>query len=384
MLYQGKSDKKMLKKLLLGATVCAFLPSIALAQNPTVTVGGFSNFMAGITSQKDQYSTGSNSRDTKFLNDNEVKIRADGTNDAGLKYGAVIDLEADVTSDTLDQGLNAHKTYVYMENTLGRLELGSAFGPSRTMKIDAFTVSRGFGGVEGNWTFFTNVFDVGAGDYILVPELPLDYGTPAYGLADTENASKVVYYTPEYKGLQLGVGYVPDSGNRGTAAAFNTNTDDPRYFENIGIVSATYKTTVRDFNFATNFGGQYGNAQDQAREDLNAYAIGASINYDKFTLGGSYSDWGKTSALKTAADKDADYWSLAGSYVNGPVGASLGYFNSTRQGNDTTTYALSVDYALAPGLTPFAELVAFEMDPADSTTAKNKGTVLMLGTLLNF
>ncbi len=384
MLYSEKSNKKMLKKLLLGITVFACMPSLALAENPTVTVGGFSNFIAGMTSQKDAYRTGGNSRDSKFMNDNEVRVTAAGKSDNGLKYGAEIDLEADVTPDTLDQGLNSHKTFVFLESTVGRLEMGSVFGPARTMKIDASTISRGFGGVEGDWNFFSNVTDVGTGNFIIVPELPLDYGTTTYGLGDTEVSTKISYYTPVYKGFQLGLAYSPDSGNRGTAASFNTNTNDPRYYENIAIVGASYKATVKNVNIATSFGGQFGNAESRENEDLNAYSLGASLNYDKFTLAASYSDWGKTGALKTANAHDGNYWSLGGSYVNGAVGTSLGYFSSHREGNDTTSYVWGVDYALAPGLTPFSEVAVFEMDPADGSVSKNRGTVLLLGTLLNF
>ncbi len=382
MLYSQKSLKSPLKKLLLAATVCACMPAGALADSPTVTVGGFSSFLAGVTNQKDVYRTGANSRDSKFLNDNEVFINAEGNADNGLKYGAEIDLEADVTSDTLDQGLNAHKTYIYMESGFGRVEMGSVFGPARTMKIDASTISRGFGGVEGDWSFFSNVTDLPT-NFIIVPELPLDYGTTTFGLGDTENSTKVVYYTPEYKGFQLGVAFSPDSANRGTAAAFNTDTNNPLYYENIAIVGASYKKSVRDVNLAASFGGQWGNAQDRAVQDLNAYNVGGSVNYDKFTVAGSYSDWGKTGSSK-AAGRKGGYWSVAASYVNGPVGTSLGYFDSRREGNDTTAYVWGVDYALAPGLTPFSEVAVFEMDPEDSAIPKNRGTVVMLGTLLNF
>lgn len=376
-------NKRFLRIIILFLTVF-HISETAFAEGPDITVGGFSSFITGTTNQKNEYRIDADSRDTKFMNDNEIFIAVTDRSDSGLVYGAEIDLEADVTADTLNQGLNAHKTFIFLESSVGRVEMGSVFGPARMMKIDASTISRGFGGVEGDWSFFSNVLTVGAGNYIVVPELPLDYGTVAYGVGDAENSTKISYYTPEYKGFQFGVAYSPDSGSRGTAAAFNTNTNDPRFFENIAIVGATYKASVQDINIATSFGGQFGNAENRNREDLNAYSLGASINYAKFTIGGSYSDWGKTGSLKIANKKGGDYWSLGASYVDGPVGTSIGYFSSSREGNDVVSYVWGIDYALAPGLTPFGEVAVFGIDPENRSISKNTGTVVILGTLLNF
>ena len=48
-----------------------------------------------------------------------------------------------------------------------------------------------------------------------------------------------------------------------------------------------------------------------------------------------------------------------------------------------TTYHVGVDYKLAPGLTPYAEVTWYD-ENAVSTINDNKGYVVIIGTQLNF
>ena len=112
-----------MKKILLGTTglvAVALLATAASAETPKVTLGGFSDFQSGWTNDDRDAGVRSNG----FRNDNEITVKVDGKTDGGLGYGAQIDLEADTTNDADNQGVNASRTFTYLDGNWGRVELG--------------------------------------------------------------------------------------------------------------------------------------------------------------------------------------------------------------------------------------------------------------------
>jgi hypothetical protein len=113
----------IMKKILLGTTglvAVALLATAASAETPKVTLGGFSDFQSGWTNDDRDAGVRSNG----FRNDNEITVKVDGKTDGGLGYGAQIDLEADTTNDADNQGVNASRTFTYLDGNWGRVELG--------------------------------------------------------------------------------------------------------------------------------------------------------------------------------------------------------------------------------------------------------------------
>jgi len=192
-----------MKKILLGTTALVSLfAATAFAEAPSVTVGGSLNFQAGFTDQDSTYRTGANSSRDAFTNDTRVNLKAQGKADNGLVYGGVIELLADVSNPNDNSGVNADRTYLFLESGFGRVEAGSNVGASKTLKVDASTFARATGGVDGDWYRYVNTAVgsvTGVAGYILTPDLPLDAGLDARG--DTENASKVTYYSPRFAGV---------------------------------------------------------------------------------------------------------------------------------------------------------------------------------------
>lgn len=382
-----------MKKVLLGTTaLVSLLASAAFAEAPTVSVGGSIDFQAGMTDQKKEYRTGANSRNGKFANDTNVDVKVAGKADNGLVYGANIRLLADVTESNDDSGLNADRTYTFIETAAGRIEAGSNVGATKALKVDASTLARATGGIDGDWNRFVNgsltdqsVVTGAAGlIYAMTPDLPTDAGILERG--DTENASKLSYYSPRYSGVQLGVSYTPDTGNRGTALAFTSKYDTRQYGNVIGG-GLNYKQSFEKIGVAASATGEFGESENSALEDLSAYALGLEATYANFTLGGSYGNWLKTGQVKGAANnKNADYWTLGGAFVQGPVGASVTYLSSERRENKFSNVSVGADYQLAPGLVPYAEVSFVKFDPnrAVSTSRENEGTIFLLGTQLSF
>ena len=374
-----------MKKVLLGTTALVGLfAGTAFAQGPAVNVGGFIDFQAGFSDQ-DFDTTGATSRDVKFQNDTEVHVSVDGKSDNGLGYGAVIELEADVTADGDGEGLNADKTYIFGEGGFGRVELGNNVSAADALQVDAGTIARATGGTDGDFYDYVNLTGVaGSGlpggiapdaKFIFSDDLPT-----AFQAGITEDATKITYYTPRFSGVQFGASYTPDQGDGGTAAGFTG--DNGTDYENVFNLGLNYTAQQGQVGIQASVTGEFADNESAAMENLNAYALGLVLSYGSFSVAGSYGDWNDSFQAVGSTD-DSDYWTLGGAYEQGPVGVSATYLNSDFAGNELDLLSLGADYQLAAGLVPYVEVNIFDADEA-GTSVDNDGTVVLVGTELTF
>ena len=379
-----------MKKFLLGTTAmigaATLFATAARAEGPAVTLGGFYNFQAGVVDQDSPYKTGANSSDFKFRNNTRVDVKVDGKADNGLGYGAVVQLQADVTADGDNGGLNADRTYLFLESNAGRLEAGSQVSPAKTMRVDASTFSHGTGGVDGDFYNFVNTGFANkasgayGGGFITTPDLPLD-GGDASGANATENATKVIYYTPRVGGFQAGVSYAPDSGNRGTAAGFTTDSNAGQA-QNVVDLGLNYTGQFDQVGVAASATGSFGDAEAAGTDDLRAYAAGINATFKGFTAGGSYGHTGDSLQLSSATG-GGKFWDAGLGYEAGPFGVSVSYIDTKLNDNKFTNTVVGADYKLAPGLVPYVEVNFFDLNPA-AAGPSNSGTAVLAGTQLTF
>lgn len=403
-----------MKKILLGTTTLIGAASLfagaALAETPKVTVGGYANFEVGMVGDD----LDANQRAHAFRNDTQVSFKIDGKNDSGLGYGGEVSLLADTTNDIRGRGANASKTMVYVDGMWGRFEMGSSVGVDGTMKVDAASIARATGGVNGDWNYFANAAD----QFLAMASLPLGYGNLNSATANftgdhtDENLSKVTYYTPRFAGFQLGLSYLPDEINRGQGftgiAAPHPIGPDRRdnqegFSQNIFVGGINYDNTFGDIGVTLGATGMAGDAMVATYEDLTAWNVGAKLSYMGFSLAGSYGDWGDSNTLKADNADDTHYWSVGGAYEYGPFGASVTYLNTnfdcglstatagitrnctTVGENEFDSVSVGTDYKLAPGLTPYAEVTWYDMNVPGAVAARdNTGYVGIVGTQLNF
>ncbi len=375
-----------MKHFLLGTSALIGAVAIAAsasAQTPKVTLGGFIDWQAGITSDDQD----TNRRSHAFFNDTEISVNVDGKSDAGLGYGAEIVLEADVTDDVDAEGTNASRTFIYLDGTWGRVELGSTEGVQTTMKVDAASIARASGGIDGDfYRFIAAPTTVG----IVTPDLPVGFGLAAagsYGSEAQENINKIVYYTPRFSGFQLGLNYSPNDRDRGQT--IDRTDNNAGRVEDVfgGAISWEGQWDVVSIALAAT--GEIGSAELATTEDLQAWNAGAVLGYMGFSLAGSYGHWGESYRATALNADDSHYWTVGGAYEHGPYGVSVTYLSSeydnggTLADNDFDNIVVGADYKLAPGLTPYAEVNFFDYD-AVGTANDNEGTVFLLGTQLNF
>lgn len=410
-----------MKKILLTTTAMGlFAASAALAEGPTVTVGGYADVQYGVADQENVYSNqgGGNTAyasDTHSRTDTFITFKVDGKTDAGLGYGAFIELNADTTrNDTSAADNNAERTYIYVESGFGRVEAGANGDAGNALRVDASTIASATGGIGGDFYKYVDISnsqDAAGGEYLVLPGLLSANGLPgeANGNAndthsDRANANKISYYTPRIQGLQAGVSYTPDQQERGSATGFAAaNTaGNAGQFENVWNLGVNYEGQYNDFGFAVSAVGEAGDAKEDATtpltnfDDLRSYALGASVSFAGAKVAGSYGnapEFGQNAAFGS----ELDYWTLGAAYEFGPFGTSITYMESvvenstgtasatgTRSDKEFNSLSLGADYKLAPGLVPYVEVTFFETDDNKGATVDNEGTVFLVGTALTF
>ena len=395
-----------MKKILLGTTGlvgAALIATAASAETPKVTLGGFSDFQAGwVDDDKD-----AGQQSTAFREENTVTVKVDGKTDAGLGYGAQIDLQADISADQNNKGINASRTFTYLSGKWGRAELGGNKSVASTMRVDASTLAVATGGINGTWTNFANV-GTGANSlnnsfgFVTTAGLNSEAGsTVLLGDQNSYNATKVSYYTPKFAGFQAGVSYTPNNGGRGqTVARGKSGTAgegafDPVNNRDVYDVALGYENQFSGVKVSASATAEFAQASNNVASgrirDVAAYNAGALVGYKGFSVAGSYGDAGDSGNLKSV---DSSYWTAGLGYEAGPVGLSATYINSTvetaavaSKDNDFSNVVVGADYKLAPGLTPYAEVSFYDFDSngkAKATNYKNNGTAVILGTQVAF
>ena len=387
-----------MKKILLGTTGlvgAAMLSSAASAETPKVTLGGFSDFQAGyVSDDKD-----SGQRSVGFRNDNEIIVKVDGKTNSGLGYGAQIDLEADITADSNNQGGNAARTFTYLEGSFGRVELGGNKSVAATQRVDASTIAVATGGINGSWVNFANGSVAGnrassatgaatlGANFITTAKLAGEHGAfDVVGDESTYNATKISYYTPKFSGFQAGVSYTPQLNDRGQSVG----ASDVSGVADVIDAALSYNNTFSGgWKLAAAGTYEYGKGQGVAgagrfgSDDINAWNAGATLGWQGFTVAGSY---GRDSDSGIAGVRGSYYTAGLG-YAAGPVGLSATYLNSeTKQAgakNKFDNIVLGADYKLAPGLTPYAEVSFYDFNGAANAN-DNQGTAVILGTQVAF
>jgi outer membrane protein OmpU len=165
----------------------------------TVSLGGYTEFFGAYY---DDDVPGRTSRE--FQLETEIVVRADGKADNGLLYGAKVELQNGSTSS-----VSTDEASVYLSGTWGRIELGDFDGAADTLAIYAPLV--GIEQIDGDaYDFLDVTASTGAAT-------GTRFGAqPFFGLVkapDSGDATKVMYLTPRFAGVQAGVSYATQLGS---------------------------------------------------------------------------------------------------------------------------------------------------------------------------
>ena len=329
----------------------AFVP--AARAELEVTVGGYTGFQAAIF---DNDTANSSGRD--FQSEAEIHVGAKATSDNGLEYGAKVEMLASSTDSS-----NVDEASIYLAGSFGRVEMGDNDGAI----LDAAVIPPyvGLGQVVGSYMDYVPAADRGHA----APER-ISGGLAVAGYASGDS-TKVIYTTPKWNGLQLGVSYAPEVNNEGESVVFTNATSA---FDNEMQAILTYKGEFSGVGIKGSAGYQTADATSALNNDQDIWTVGAQLSYMDFAFGGAYVDAGDSGFVASVDNDDVSSWNLGATYTMGAWGFGVSYLNvdldevanpaglTAGEGGDYTAWGLGTNYKVAPGLTAAADLVFFDRD----------------------
>lgn len=352
---------------------------------------------------KDKRAVSVNKDNFAFYNTAKVTLGAENKIDEDTKYGANIALS------TSARNARSTPTEFFFESRAGKLELGSGKSVVDKMKI---TGGNSAVAAKGLWDTFTKV-DIRSHNITYLSNMGNYLDTKMRNLNEVEYSRKISYYTPKMSGFQFGVSYVPDSSNVGGSTVNENkyhlkNSTAPGYMfaikDGIGY-GATYENQVNeDFKYKIALVGEHGKVvakiEDAAKatknakfKNLKSYTIGANIEYKDLSVSAAYADYMKSFTSKEVdpdVKRDIKLYSVGMGYHFDDLGLSVMHFSSKAKENKINATTFGMDYKLAAGILPYAEITPFSASGSyrDTNGKREKdkfhGTFFAVGVKLEF
>jgi len=370
-----------------------------------VKVGGDAYFEGGYVDQD----LDSGLRSTEFRNRMRINIIPTAKADNGLEYGARLRIRS--TGGNPGRTTDNDRAYIFAQGSFGQVRLGTQNTFSDETYITAPQDYLPLGIYDGVTAFLGgNANAVGSTD-ITGGAAGLNGGSMlGQSLVPDGNASKIVYFSPRFAGLQLGASYTPrnDSSNtdvnRAKPVATGVTQQYATTFTDMVEVGANYSNTFGGVSLKASAGYYWGQAADNITvgtvstnfKDLNAWQVGAQVGYAGFAIGGSYVDYGKSGQNERAGffTENTRNWVVGVQYTTGPIVVGANYKNGKDAGSlavsgerELQVYEIGVGYTVAPGFTLQAQYDYFKADSDLSTAAvdrDDKGNVVILRSVLAF
>lgn len=361
------------KNVLLGTTALVasgIAAGTALADGVELGLGGFYAAAAGANVSEDFYD-GTGMDDPRlgaFRQDVEIHLTGETTLDNGITVGAAIRLEGQQSGDQIDE------VWAYFNGSFGEIRFGDDEDAMEQLAYGVPTATNIFG-VDSPYFSFSNAWAAGLG-----------FGTGTTYVKMSNNATKLIYFSPSFGGFTFALSYAPDRrgedchfgftsicgnvspggttfANNGTqisevwSAAMNFEHDFSGFslysgvaasfgeFETPGTVTAGPGTTFGDDdtvavrahlqaaigNWYIGIAGMhidnffYSGVNPTADEaDVWFYGAGITYNWDAWTVGAAWSHGAIESWFGSGNDATLDIFRLEGRYDLGP-GISLDF-----------------------------------------------------------
>lgn len=381
-----------MNKLLLGTTALVAASLLMAgpvdAAKPKVKVGGNIEFTAGGSTQDVEKAAfggaaGSGSKGPTsgyaFRTNSEIAFNASGKTDAGMKWKAEVQLEADTNVGSGDPPTESSidETWIRFSGSWGRIDLGSQDGAEDAYLIggDKAVSKAGDGGIDGNWQDFIDAR----------PANGRLFDEPDDNL-DSSDATKISYFTPRVGGVSVGVSFTPDLDAHGQA----TDTDDGDGYLNTWGIGVDFKKKISGVKVLVSGAVHVGDAEDETTEDLLTWGVGAVIGYGNWQVAGGYVDNGDSGEAKSnVGDDDAIGWSVGLGYSQGPVHLGFSYLHSevgdvngsgAGKDDESDVIVVGATYMLGGGARVFADIFWLDTESADTGETDNEGVGFLVGT----
>jgi hypothetical protein len=383
-----------MRKYLATTAVVTMFACTAMASELSTKIGGNVDFEMGGVNQKKEYKVNltPNQRNFMLSNSAHIFVSTEGKAENGMAYGANAKIMGTSQQNLGYANGKIGKTYLWIENQVGRVELGSNAEVSKLMAVGAESIAAATGGAsDGSWVDYANfaranqdINPLEAMGNVFSNGDPL----PSYSRYEKEADRKVSWMSPRYADFQLGISYSPDMANNADISNPDIKIDPYNQVKNAYSFAVNYSGTRNDMDISASITHDMGKTPATLNtHNVSASKVGLAIGKNGITAAGSYGTDGKSYMPRGTQGYTSKFYTAGIAYEDGPLYVSLTYLN--RKTNSIisqaklTTYGIGVDYKLAAGLNTYAEVVAFKAKDKERTT-KNKGTVVMVGSSVSF
>lgn len=363
----------LLSTVMLGGLL--LMPATARAEL-TLDIGG--HFKGYVTWIDQDEAPGQNARSFDIVRQTEIHLSAETTLDNGLTVGFHTELEVDG-----GDGFEVEQSSAYFSGNWGKVQFGSSDSPTYLMQIAAPSADSNVDGLRQTANA-VNYTVAGPG----AAAGTFDYDHVISGYAD-----RIMYFSPVYAGVQIGVSYAPDLAAGGFANSFGNRQDNnPGGYGDALEAAIRYETKIDQFSIK--LGAGYGQSDLEApaagQSDRESFNVGAHVGYGAFKIGASYlqDDNG------VVTNGDTTTWVFGADYKTGPFTIGASYYNREDEAanavatafggkTDTDRYSLGVNYAYGPGMSLRSSVHHLEHDVAGAAR-DIEADYVMFGTQINF
>lgn len=351
-----KKNSKFLKGMLITLSPFAFTqPVSSQVQAPTLKINGYTSIVAAIANQQRTENGIGGSDPFITVGASDLYFTVLGRSASGFEYKWRLNF--DVTPGTSP---NVKRNYGEFNHTFGTIQFGNLNGPEDSMPESAMNIIGGAYGINGT---LPSVYNNSAG---------VISGVNFIG--ESSRATKIVFYSPEVSGFQLGVAYTPNTthmgkeersnailggapGNGNSKHIYYDKNNNPFGTRNI-VMGLTYKGISDKWSCAFSVVGMTershlafkGSQQQFPVNNANSYQLSAAVGYDKVRIAAGWIDNKKSrmpkDKINTVIGKDnksginledtyqgnaGNAWNLGASYTLGAYQFATGYFRTDRK-----------------------------------------------------
>ncbi|HUX80063.1 MAG TPA: porin [Alphaproteobacteria bacterium] len=344
------------------------------------------------------------------VDNSKLKFNVDGKTDPGMEYGLVFVIDGNV-----DAGKSLKENYIYFGGMWGKILAGDTYGVEHTMGFGGFTEWGGTGFLDGGVLDRVVNFTTGT-----LHSVDLE--------GDTSRDTKLTYFTPRWKGLQLGVSYTPRTEHRGQQIIESRRSvvTPKKPWDSDSIASGInfiHKFTS-GFEVGLSATSVFGKAHSEfsgslLRKNTASYAFGGTMSYKGVGFGAEFGNNNRSHSFKEGGHKSnaGRFLDFGLSYKWCPsLKLSAGLYYAWRRAlaggferplfmrkAKTKGITAAIDKKLAPGLGLYAEYAYLQMrNPAaiaeqtrinknlapckqkNGAVTNNHANVFILGTRLVF
>lgn len=356
------------------------------AQPPTLKINGYTAVAAYSASQQ-RRDNGKGGPDPQVnIGASDLYFTVTGKAANGMEYKYRINFETIPGSDAY-----INKNYVELNGDFGTTQFGQVTGPDDTMPESGANLIGGANGIDGS---LNSAYNYSAG---------VIKGVNFIG--ETKKAAKVVFYSPEVLGFQLGLAYTPNTSHMGDSGKNNaTIGGNPSVGNSSGLypnykkvgpyglrnvtVGLTQKGSHEKWSYALAAVGvveksvyvdpsSFGDQRRVPMNNAKSYQLSAAVGYDKWRVAAGWIDNGKSRLPKDNSlsyDKNGNLllgntylgnsgkaWNVGTSYTIGAYQFAAAYHRTDRKsdavsGTSSDILATSVDLSALQGLKVYGEV----------------------------